>query len=176
MTEPTSHNITISPARDPKRGRIWKITATQTLQRPLHEVFPFFADAYNLEKLTPKFLKFRVLTPRPIDMRSGCVINYQLKVHHIPIRWKTTILDFDPPNKFIDTQDSGPYTLWHHTHTFESIDDGAATRCTDTVLYKPKGWILAPLINKYFVQREVANIFNYRFKMLESIYADKAST
>lgn len=176
MTESHLNSITVTPARDPNHGRIWKITAIQCLHRPLEEVFPFFADAFNLEKLTPEFLNFKVLTPRPINMQSGCVIKYQLKVHHIPIKWKTTILEYDPPHKFVDTQDSGPYTLWHHTHTFESIDEGRATKCTDTVLYKPKGWILAPLINKYFVQRDVHSIFEYRFKKLEEIFPPRTES
>jgi len=170
MTDSSVNNITITPESNPSFGRIWKISATQRLERPLEEVFPFFADAYNLEKLTPGFLNFKVLTPKPIQMSSGCEIKYTLKIHNIPIKWKTTILDWDPPHQFVDNQDSGPYSLWHHTHSFESINNGDATLCKDTVLYKPKGWILAPLINKYFVQRDVTNIFNYRFKKLEEIF------
>lgn len=103
-------------------------------------------------------------------MDAGTVIHYKLKVRGVPIRWKTTILDWDPPRKFVDNQDSGPYTLWHHTHTFEPTEDGNGTICTDTVRYKPKGWILAPLINRFFVQRDVANIFRYRFRKLEELF------
>lgn len=153
---------------------VWKLTATQTLPRPLDEVFPFFADAHNLEALTPDFLQFNVLTPRPIDMKSGAEIRYKLKVRGVPLKWKTTILDWDPPHQFVDNQDSGPYALWHHTHSFEPTADGNATRCTDTVYYRPRGWILAPFINKYFVQRDVANIFRYRFKRLEEIFPPKS--
>tara|TARA_R110002073_G_scaffold118918_2_gene258901 strand:+ start:38753 stop:39295 length:543 start_codon:yes stop_codon:yes gene_type:complete len=166
----TPQSINISPDIHPTHGRIWKLTAVQQLSQPIDTVFPFFADAYNLEKLTPSFLKFKVITPKPIDMRSGCEIKYQLKIHGIPIKWKTTILDFDPPHKFIDNQDTGPYTLWHHTHTFAPTADGSATICTDTVLYRPKGWIFAPIINKYFVQKDVTNIFHYRFKKLDEIF------
>lgn len=170
----TQNAINITPTTHPKHGKIWKITATQSLPRPLDEIFPFFADAFNLEKLTPSFLGFKVLTPPnkdgQIDLKSGTVINYTLKIHHIPIRWKTTILDWNPPHSFVDNQDKGPYTLWHHTHSFTPLNDGQSTLCTDTVLYKPKGWILAPIINKFFVQRDVKNIFEYRFKQLEDIF------
>ena len=166
----TQNDITVVPDRDPKLGRIWRLTATQHLSCPLEEVFPFFADAYNLERLTPSFLKFRVLTPRPIEMKPGCIIRYQLKVRGVPIKWKTSILDWDPPHRFIDNQDSGPYALWHHTHNFEPTPDGSGTICTDVVRYRPAGWILAPIVNKILVQRDVVNIFRYRFRMLEKIF------
>lgn len=174
MPQSTS-TISITPITHPTHGKVWRINATQTLPRPIDEVFPFFTDAYNLERLTPSFLGFKVLTPKPIEMRSGTVINYTLKVHHIPIRWKTTIQDWNPPHMFVDNQDKGPYTLWHHTHMFSKSDDGSSTLCNDTVLYKPKGWILAPLINKLFVQRDVRNIFQYRFTQLESIFPPQTS-
>jgi ligand-binding SRPBCC domain-containing protein len=160
----------VTPDHDPKLGRIWVLRATQVLPRPVDEVFPFFADAYNLEKLTPAFLKFNVLTPKPIPMESGAEIRYKLKVRGVPIHWKTTILDWDPPRQFVDNQDAGPYTLWHHTHTFEPTEDGSGTVCTDTVRYKPKGWLFAPIINRFFVQRDVQNIFRYRFRKLEAFF------
>ncbi len=167
---PRMNDITVIPANDPTLGRIWELRAVQVLPQPRETIFPFFADAYNLEKLTPSFLKFNVLTPKPIDMRSGCEIRYALKVRGIPIKWKTTILDWDAPRQFVDNQDSGPYALWHHTHTFEPTEDGQGTICTDVVRYHPRGWILAPLVNKFFVQRDVENIFRYRFKRLEEIF------
>ena len=167
---PRMNDITVTLTNDPALGRIWELRAVQVLPQPRETVFPFFADAYNLEKLTPSFLKFNVLTPKPIEMRSGCEIRYALKVRGIPIKWKTTILDWDPPRQFVDNQDSGPYALWHHTHTFEPTQDGQGTICTDVVRYRPRGWILAGLINTFFVQRDVENIFRYRFKMLEKIF------
>ena len=171
----TQTDITVHQEQDPKLGRIWVLRATQVLPRTVDEVFPFFADAYNLEKLTPSFLKFNVLTPRPIDMRSGAEIRYKLKVRGLPIKWKTTILNWDPPRQFVDTQDSGPYDLWHHTHTFEPTQDGQATLCTDVVRYKPKGWFLAGFINKFFVQKDVEQIFQYRFDKLAELFPPKAS-
>jgi len=164
------NDITVTPAHDSSLGRIWVLRAVQVLEQPRESVFPFFADAHNLEKLTPSFLKFNVLTPKPIDMHSGCEIRYKLKVRGIPINWKTTIHNWAPPRQFVDNQDSGPYALWHHTHTFEPTEDGRGTICTDTVRYRPAGWILAPLVNRFFVQRDVVNIFRYRFKKLEEIF------
>ncbi len=170
----TQNDITVVPDTDPKHGRIWRLTAVQHLSRPLDEVFPFFADAHNLEELTPKFLKFNVLTPKPIAMKSGTEIRYKLKVRGVPIKWKTSILDWDPPHQFVDNQDSGPYALWHHTHTFKPTEDGTGTICTDTVRYRPAGWILASIVNKLLVQRDVVNIFRYRFQRLDEIFAARS--
>ena len=122
------------------RAELW-------LPRPREEIFPFFAEARNLEKLTPAFLKFEVLTPAPIVMRAGLVIDYRLKVHGLPIRWKTEIIEWEPPQRFVDVQLKGPYKLWHHTHTFEERDGG--TLCRDEVRYMPRG---GALVNWLFVR------------------------
>src|SRR5277367_5549628 len=94
----------------------------QWLPRPRSEVFPFFSEARNLEELTPPWLNFEVLTPPPLVMKPGLLIDYRIRVHGIPIRWRTEILTWEPPERFVDTQLSGPYTLWHHTHTFTERD------------------------------------------------------
>jgi len=135
------------------------------LPRPVAEIFPFFADAANLEKITPPWLSFQVQTPAPIEMRPGALIDYRLKVHGIPLTWRTEILEWDPPHSFVDVQLKGPYRLWHHTHTFAEKDGG--TLCTDDVRYRPiGGW----LIDTLFVKRDVKTIFDYRRKRLSEIF------
>jgi ligand-binding SRPBCC domain-containing protein len=136
------------------------------LSRPLDEVFPFFSEARNLEELTPPWLKFEVLTPPPIVMKNGTLIDYRIKIHGIPIRWRTEIIKWQPPHCFIDTQLSGPYKLWHHTHTFEAVDGG--TLCRDEVRYWPKG---GALMNWLFVRGDVERIFEYRQQRLREIFA-----
>jgi ligand-binding SRPBCC domain-containing protein len=138
------------------------------LPRPRTEVFPFFAEARNLETLTPPWLKFEVLTPAPIEMRTGTLIDYRIRVHGLPIRWRTEIAQWDPPHQFVDRQLRGPYTLWHHTHTFEERDGG--TLCLDHVRYCPRG---GALINWLFVRRDVERIFQYRCKRLLELFADR---
>ncbi len=152
-------------------GGAWRLEMAQWLPRPVGEVFPFFSDAYNLERLTPGILRFEVLTPRPIVMRSGALIDYKLRVRGVPIRWRTEILEWDPPRGFVDTQLRGPYALWHHTHRFESRDGG--TLCTDVVRYRPRGWLLAGLVNRLLVERDVRAIFAYRAARLGEVFGDR---
>lgn len=149
-------------------GRGWRLESRQWLALPPEELFPFFGDAHNLEKLTPALLKFQVLKPRPIPMGPGTLIDYRLKVRGLPIRWRTEILAWDPPHRFIDNQLRGPYRRWHHTHLFEPVDGG--TRCTDIVHYELYGGPLAPLINRLLIQRDVQQIFAYREQVLAGIF------
>ncbi len=135
------------------------------LPRPLEEIFPFFGEARNLEVLTPPWLKFEVLTPAPVIMRVGTLIDYRIKIHGVPIRWRTEIVEWDPPHRFVDVQLRGPYTLWHHTHTFSERDGG--TLCGDHVRYRPRG---GALINWLFVRGDVARIFDFRRQRLLQLF------
>jgi ligand-binding SRPBCC domain-containing protein len=140
--------------------RIHVLHREQTLPGAPKEVFPFFSVARNLEVITPPLLQFSIVTPEPIEMRVGSLIQYRLKLHGLPISWLTSIQRWEPPNTFVDQQIKGPYALWHHTHTF--VDDGAGgTRMTDTVRYalpfSPLSEVAMPL-----VRRDLATIFDYR--------------
>ncbi len=140
--------------------RIHVLHREQLLPGTPEEVFPFFADAANLEAITPPLLRFSIVTPGDIEMRVGTLIQYRLKLHGVPISWLTSIQRWDPPYAFVDQQIKGPYALWHHTHTF--VDDGAGgTRMTDTVRYalplSPLSEIAMPL-----VRRDLATIFDFR--------------
>lgn len=150
----------------------WIVQAEQMLPRPVDEVFPFFADAYNLETITPDFLKFHVVTPRPIDMREGALIDYKLKVRGLPIRWRTRIEAWDPPHRFVDVQLKGPYRKWHHTHSFEPTPDGG-TLVRDVVRYRPIG---GAIVNKLFVQRDVVGIFEHRQRVLAERFMSPPTT
>ena len=128
------------------------------LPRPLHEVFPFFADAGNLELLTPPWMRFHVVTPLPIAMRAGALIDYRLRVRGLPLRWRSEITTWDPPHRFVDEQRRGPYRLWHHEHSFEPRDGG--TLCRDFVRYAvpfdffSHRLLVRPDIGRIFASRE----------------------
>jgi ligand-binding SRPBCC domain-containing protein len=139
------------------------------LPRPRLEVFSFFGEARNLESITPPWLRFEVLTPAPIVMRPGTLIDYRIRIHGLPIRWRTEILEWNPPHHFVDAQLRGPYTLWHHTHTFAEKDGG--TQCMDQVRYRPRG---GALMNWLFVRRDVERIFTYRTTRLRELFAGQS--
>lgn len=134
------------------------------LPESIETVFDFFADAGNLEALTPPSLRFRIETPKPIPMFAGTLIDYRLNLRQIPIRWQTEISDWNPPHRFVDRQLRGPYRRWEHTHEFTECDGGTLVR--DSVRFIAPG---GRLIRKLFVQPELARIFQYRHDQLAEI-------
>jgi len=141
----------------------WHLRRELWLPRPRTEVFPFFADAGNLDELTPPWLHFRILTPQPIVMRAGAKIAYQIRIHGVPVRWHTEITAWEPMNRFVDEQQGGPYRLWVHEHTFEDRDGG--TLCRDHIEYAPVG---GALVNRFFVTRDLERVFEYRSTRLRA--------
>ena len=135
----------------------YRLESSQWLPRPRAEVFPFFSDAFNLQALTPDYLHFEILTPQPIEMATGLLIDYRLRLRGIPIRWQSRIAIWEPPFRFVDEQMRGPYRRWYHEHTFEEVDGG--TLCRDIVDYEVHG---GPLIERLFVRPDLRGIFTYR--------------
>ena len=123
-------------------------------------MFPFFGDALNLEAITPPWLGFRVTTPGPIEMTRGTLIEYRLRLHALPISWRTTIAVWNPPHRFVDVQVRGPYALWHHTHDFAPVPGGTLMR--DTVRYALPFGPLGALAHRLLVRRDLERIFEYR--------------
>jgi hypothetical protein len=142
--------------------RIHTLETTQRLPGPPAAVFPFFADARNLEAITPPLLRFRVLTPEPIEMRVGTHIQYRLRVRGIPVLWQTLIQAWEPPHRFVDVQISGPYAVWHHTHEFVATEDGEGTLMTDRVRYAVGFGPFGELAVRALVRRDVEAIFAFR--------------
>ena len=140
---------------------VHRLERTQLLHASPDEVFPFFADALNLERITPPWLGFRVTTPSPIEMRAGAFIEYRLALHRLPVRWRTEIVLWDPPRRFVDVQLSGPYRVWHHTHDFEA-DGHGGTLMRDTVRYALPLGPVGALAHRLVVRRDVAAIFDFR--------------
>jgi len=127
-------------------------------------VFAFFADAGNLERLTPSWLRFRILTPRPIPMHEGARIDYRLRVRGLPLPWTSRIAVWEPPARFVDEQIRGPYQLWVHEHRFE--DRGPSTLVLDRVEYAVLG---GRFVDRLLVRRDLERIFAYRRERLVAI-------
>jgi len=140
----------------------------QRLSGTPEEVFAFFADARNLEALTPPLLRFRLVTPAPIAMGEGTLIRYRLRVRGAPVNWLTEITAWEPPHRFVDEQIKGPYALWHHTHTFEALDDGG-TLMRDVVRYRIGFGPLGALANRLLVRRDVEAIFDFRARRIPEL-------
>ena len=158
------------PIRFEQNGRNTVVLAEQRLPRPIDEVFTFFSDAANLERITPSSVRFHILTPTPIDMKVGTLIDYKLRIKGLPVRWRTRISECDPPHRFADEQLKGPYHLWLHTHWFKPEGDG--TLIGDRIEYRPRG---GPLINTLFVKRDVKAIFTHRQKVLAELFGGEGA-
>jgi ligand-binding SRPBCC domain-containing protein len=127
------------------------------------ELFPFFANAGNLNIITPPWLHFRIITPQPIEMRAGTVIDYKLRLHGLPLRWRTVIKEWQPPHRFVDEQVRGPYRRWIHEHRFEPRNEGTLVR--DMVQYEVP---LDFLSHRLFVRRDIESIFAFRQETLRA--------
>lgn len=149
-------------------AKMFEVRKQQLLRAPKPEVFGFFCRPENLEKLTPPFLNFKIITPSPIPMHAGSLIDYQLSLYGIPFRWRTQIVDFDQGGRFVDKQIKGPYKLWEHTHTFEPV--GGATLMTDVVRYQVPFGVLGQMAHPLLVKRSLDEIFNYRCKVADDIF------
>ncbi|MBM4069438.1 MAG: SRPBCC family protein [Planctomycetes bacterium] len=149
--------------------KIHLLQREQWLPAPIEQVFAFFGAAANLEKITPPWLRFRILPPPVDDMQAGTLIHYRLSLHWVPIRWVTEINEWRPPFRFVDVQKRGPYALWEHTHEFEQERGG--TRMRDCVRYAlPLGW-LGTVVHGLFVRRDLNAIFDYRARQVQAIFS-----
>jgi ligand-binding SRPBCC domain-containing protein len=137
----------------------------QEVPAPLEEVWPFFATPENLEEMTPDALRMTIITPKPLVMKDGALFDYVVQTHGVPMRWTTYIADYAPPHRFVDVQLKGPYSLWHHTHTFESLPNGG-TAIEDTVRYAMPFGPLGAIAHALLVKRDLESIFAYRHKMI----------
>lgn len=141
------------------------------LPKAREQIFAFFADPRNLDKLTPAWLRFEIVTPEPMEMRKGTRLDYKLRLHGIPIRWQSEIAGWEPPLRFVDRQTRGPYRLWIHEHNFISKHGG--TIVEDRVEYATPG---GGIVQKLLVAPDLRRIFSYRHKVLRNLFAGDLAT
>jgi ligand-binding SRPBCC domain-containing protein len=143
-----------------------RLEAVQFLPADRHRIFEFFADAFQLQTLTPPWLHFSVRSAAPIQIAAGTLIEYRLWLHGLPIRWQSRISVWEPPYRFVDEQIRGPYRRWRHEHVFDEMPGG--TICRDLVDYAaPGGW----LIDRLFVRTDLAKIFLFRQHKLNELFS-----
>ncbi len=147
------------------------LTRELTLDSPIKKVFDFFADAGNLERITPPELNFRIITTQPIAIKKGTLIDYQLKLRGLPVKWRTEISEWNPPHLFVDRALKSPYKQWIHRHTFTELAENK-TLIEDEVRYRLP---LEPFgdLAHWFVRRELDYIFDFRQRVVKEILQPK---
>ena len=145
--------------------KIHTLERTQLVERPLEEVFAFFERPENLAVITPPSLGFVILTPSPIRMQTGTLIDYSVKILGVRMHWTTMISEYQPPFRFVDIQLKGPYTFWYHTHTFKEVAGG--TEVGDLVRYVLPMGPLGTMMHKTIVKRQLSEIFDFRAQVIE---------
>lgn len=151
-----------------KNGKLYpchRLEKFQFVARPREEVYPFFSAPTNLEQITPPMMSFHIENMSSKDIAEGTIINYKLKVHGVPMRWRTRITDWQMPEMFSDNQEKGPYSIWFHTHKFHAVKQG--TLMCDTVRYRLPFGALGDLFALPLVKRDVSEIFGYRKQMID---------
>ena len=144
--------------------KIYRLERRQFVPAPLATVFEFFRDAANLEAITPAWVGFSFATPPPAELRVGTPIDYRIRLAGIPMRWRSRITAWDPPRRFVDVQERGPYALWEHTHLFEEHDGGVLM--IDRVRYALPLGLLGRLTHALVVRRALARIFDHRSEVV----------
>jgi len=164
----SKHYLGIDMSKQEEQG-VYRLERQQWINRPREEVFAFFSEAANLHDVTPPWLGFRIFTPLPIEIREGAIIDYRIRLAGIPIRWRTVITEWNPPQSFVDMQDKGPYALWEHTHRFDEQDGG--TLMTDLVRYALRFGVLGRLAHRLAVRGAVSAIFDHRYDVIRNVFA-----
>jgi ligand-binding SRPBCC domain-containing protein len=141
----------------------------QLVRRTRAEVFAFFADAANLERITPATLHFEIRSPQPTAMRAGAIIDYRLSLFGLRFQWRTLIESFDPESGFVDVQTKGPYRTWRHSHEFSDAPGGTLVR--DRVEYEVPFGLLGEIARRLFVARQIRRIFDFRRAAIETAFA-----
>ena len=145
----------------------FQVHQEQLLSYPIEQAFRFFASPENLNLLTPPWANFSILSPQPIEMAVGTIIEYRIRLRGVPVNWRSEITEWQPPFAFCDVQLRGPYRFWVHRHTFEEKPGG--TLVTDHVDY---GVLGGALVNRLFVAGELRRIFTYRKTRLHELFPD----
>ena len=151
--------------------KLYTLKREQKISKNIDDVFEFFSKPENLSIITPSKMKFKILTPSPIEMKEGALIDYTVSIFRFPIRWRTLITDYKPTNMFVDQQLKGPYSMWHHTHLFERLND-EETLIKDIVIYAVPFGIIGKLVHSLYIKSDLNAIFDFRSRKIREIFND----
>ena len=150
--------------------KYYELDVEQFIDQPVEKVFEFFSRPENLEEITPPRLGFTIMTPSPIPMEKGSLIDYTIRILGFPVHWRTLITSYDPPHGFVDEQIKGPYVLWHHRHSFKKENSGTIIR--DTVRYAVPMGINGRFLNLIWIRKDLKDIFAYRRKFIGNKFGE----
>ena len=153
--------------------KIHRLARSQLLGGSLAEVFAFFTDVRNLERITPPWMGFRILSPLPMSLGEGATIDYSIRLAGVPLRWRTRIVDWQPGVQFVDVQERGPYALWEHTHSFTDLGDRVVMG--DEVRYALPFGPFGSLAHAVVVRSSLRRIFDYRHDLLAARFPSSSS-
>ena len=151
--------------------KYYELDVEQFIDQPVEKVFEYFSRPENLEEITPPRLGFTIMTPSPIPMEKGSLIDYTIRILGFPVHWRTLITSYDPPHGFVDEQIKGPYVLWYHRHSFKKENSGTIIR--DTVRYAVPLGIIGRFLNLIWIQKDLKDIFAYRRKFIENKFGEQ---
>lgn len=146
-----------------------RLEREQWIPGSLEDVFAFFSVAENLARITPAEMGFHILSPLPIEMRVDTIIEYRIRIAGVPLRWRSRISVWEPPHRFTDVQERGPYALWEHTHSFAPEGDGVRMR--DVVEYRLPLGPLGRIVHALAVRRMLGGIFDHRARVIGEVFA-----
>lgn len=152
-----------------KNDLMYQLKRQQLVKTDMATCWDFFSSPGNLQKITPKYMGFDVLTEVPEKMYEGLMIEYRVRpLLGIPMNWITEITHVKEHQFFVDEQRKGPYRIWHHEHHFETVDNGVLM--SDIVSYELPYGILGKIAHPILVQRKLNEIFDFRFEIVEEIF------
>ena len=144
----------------------YQLTDRFQVSADVEKTWQFFSTAQNLSRITPPWLGFKVRTAEPITIELDTVLEYTVKALGIPVHWRTKIIELSPPRQFIDLQIKGPYSLWHHQHSFEPVAGGGGVVCSDRVIYRIPGGPIGRLLHALVIRGQLLEIFRFRRKAI----------
>ena len=148
-----------------RQPKVYTFYKEQFVPSDMDTVFDFFSRPENLEKITPSAMGFNIITPTPIEMKEGAIIDYTVKILGVPVRWRTMITSYKENEYFVDEQLKGPYSYWHHKHTFKEVEGGILI--IDEITYALPIQAFRKIVHPVLIKPQLNQIFDFRFQTIK---------